>query len=77
MTLNIISAAKVEFSGKVQLVTLPGVMGLFTILENHASLISALAPGKLEYEADGKRESLKIDGGIVDVDNNVVSVCLY
>lgn len=78
MTLNIISADKVLFSGKVRSVTLPGTMGLFTVLENHASLISTLVPGKLEYTSDGhKQESMEINGGIVDVDRNVVSVCLY
>lgn len=78
MTLNIISAEKVLFSGKVQSVKLPGTMGLFTVLENHASLISTLVPGQLEYTTDGqKRESMEIKGGIADVDKNVVSVCLY
>ncbi|MDD2960745.1 MAG: ATP synthase F1 subunit epsilon [Muribaculaceae bacterium] len=77
MTLKIISAAKVEFSGKVELVMLPGVEGLFTILENHASLISALTAGNIEYVENGKRNTIAIAGGIVDVDNNVVSVCLY
>lgn len=78
MTLNIISAEKVLFSGKVQSVTLPGTIGLFTVLENHASLISTLVPGQLEYSADGHRkESMEIHGGIVDIDKNVVSVCLY
>lgn len=78
MTLNIISAEKVLFSGKVQSVTLPGTIGLFTVLVNHASLISTLVPGQLEYSTDGhKKESMEINGGIVDVDKNVVSVCLY
>ncbi len=77
MTLNIISAAKVEFSGKVELVSLPGEIGQFTVLENHASIISALVPGTLEYVQGGKRESISIKGGIADVDKNIVSVCLY
>lgn len=77
MTLKIISAANVEFSGEVSLVMLPGVNGLFTVLDHHASLISVLTKGNIEYETGGKRENLPIDGGIVDIDNNVVSVCLY
>lgn len=77
MTLNIISVAKVEFSGKVESVMLPGENGLFTVLENHAAIISLLISGPLEYVQGGKRESVDINGGIVDVDNNIVSVCLY
>lgn len=77
MTLKIISAEDVLFEGDVTIVTLPGVMGLFTILNNHASLVSTLTAGDVVYESNGKTESLKIAGGIVDVDNNIVSVCIY
>lgn len=77
MTLKIISAEDVLFEGDVTMVTLPGVMGLFTILNNHASLVSTLTAGDVVYESNGQTESLKIAGGIVDVDNNIVSVCIY
>ena len=46
MTLNIISAEKVEFTGEVSKVTMPGALGLFTVLENHAALISSLVAGR-------------------------------
>ena len=79
MKLKIISPEVVNFEGEVQSVTLPGAMGAFTVLKNHASLISTLVAGKLVYtpEASTAEESLEIEGGIVDVDNNVISVCLY
>lgn len=78
MTLKIISAEKVEFTGTVQSVTMPGELGLFTVLENHAALLSALVAGKLTYrDASGSEQVLDIKGGIADVNNNVVSVCLY
>lgn len=79
MTLKVISAEKILFDGKASLVTLPGEAGLFTVLENHASLVSVLVPGKIEYvdETDGQRKDMEIEGGIVDVDKNVVSVCIY
>lgn len=78
MTLKVISAEKVMFDGKVTLVTLPGEKGLFTVLENHASLVSVLLPGEIVYdEEDGGRKTMSIGGGIADVDNNVVSVCIY
>lgn len=77
MVLRIISAEDVLYSGEVELVTLPGEKGAFTVLNNHASLISTLGSGKIIYDVAGKREQLDIDGGLVDVDNNVVSVCIY
>ena len=79
MTLKVISAEKILFDGKVSLVTLPGEAGLFTVLENHASLVSVLVNGEIVYddEADGQRKSMPIEGGIADVDRNVVSVCIY
>lgn len=77
MTLKIISAEDVLFSGEVELVTLPGEKGAFTVLNNHASLISTLVPGKIVYDEGGKRSEMEIDGGLVDVDENVVSVCVF
>lgn len=78
MTLKIISAEDVVFEGEVALATLPGSMGAFTVLRNHASIVSTLVAGQLKFkEADGEEKVIDIDGGIVDVDNNVISVCIY
>ncbi len=79
MTLKVISAEKILFDGQVSMVMLPGEKGQFTVLENHASLVSALAKGEIEYQTGdaAQRESMAIEGGIVDVDRNVVSVCIY
>ena len=78
MTLKIISAEEIIFEGEVNSVTLPGSLGEFTVLRNHASLVSTLTKGKISYtDADGKLQSNEISGGLADVDNIVVSVCLY
>ena len=78
MTLKIISAEDVLFQGEATVVHLPGAMGAFTVLPGHASLISTLTPGKVRYTtpADGEKE-VEIEGGIADIDNDVVSVCIY
>ena len=76
MTLKIISATEILFEGEVSSVTLPGQAGRFTVLNNHASLISTLTSGEVVYMTGDERQSRHIDGGIVDVDNNVVSVCV-
>ncbi|MDE5800212.1 MAG: ATP synthase F1 subunit epsilon [Paramuribaculum sp.] len=78
MTLKIISPEDVVFEGEVTSVTLPGQMGSFTVLRNHASLVSTLVSGSITYlDTDGDEKTLSVESGIVDVDNNVVSVCLY
>ncbi len=77
MTLKIISAEQVEFEGEVDQVTLPGALGSFQILNNHAALVSSLMPGTMSYVVSETTEQKEIKGGIVDVKDNVVSVCLY
>lgn len=78
MTLNIISAEEILYSGEVQAVTLPGSMGEFTVLHNHASLLATLTAGNIRFtDGAGAEQSKSITGGIVDVDSNVVSVCVY
>ena len=77
MILKIISAEKIEFEGEVEQVTLPGTMGSFQVLNNHAALISSLVPGTMSYVAGEVTEEREIRGGIADVKDNIVSVCLY
>ncbi len=77
MTLKIISAEKIEFEGDVEQVTLPGALGSFQVLQNHAALLAALVPGTMSYRQGDELVERKIDGGVADVKNNVVNVCLY
>jgi len=81
MTLKVISAEKILFEGDINSVTLPGVAGSFTVLRNHASLISTLSPGVIKYRSGATNDAvdgeIAIAGGVVDVDNNIVSVCVY
>lgn len=77
MTLKIISAEKVLFEGEATSVTLPGEMGCFTVLSRHASLVSTLVKGNIVYRQGGESHKVAVSGGIADVDNDVVSVCVY
>ena len=77
MILKIISAEQIEFEGEVEQVTLPGALGSFQILNNHAALISSLVPGTLSYVTGDNTQQRDIKGGIADVKDNVVSVCIY
>lgn len=77
MKLEIISSEKRLFDGEVDLVTLPGTKGSFTVLNNHASLVSTLEKGTIEYVIGSERYSVETSGGFVDVDNNRIAVCIY
>ncbi len=78
MKLQIISAEDILFEGEVSAVHLPGSQGSFTVLRNHASLISTLSAGRVAYEMpSGASDSFDISGGIADIDRNVVSVCIF
>lgn len=78
MTLEIISAHEITFTGEVVSVTLPGELGQFTVLKDHAPLISVLVKGLVKYtDAQGNPGAIEIAGGLADVNNNVISVCVY
>ncbi len=72
LKLKIVSPEKVEFTGEVESVKVPGTKGNFEILQNHAPIISTLQKGVVEY--DGKQ--LAILGGFVEVQKNEVSLCV-
>ena len=78
MTLEIISAHELTFRGEVTSVTMPGQLGSFTVLRDHAPLISVLVKGNMKYtDTKGEVHTLEIAGGLADVNDNVVSVCVY
>ena len=56
MILRIVSPEKVLYKGEVQMVKLPGTVGQFTVLENHAPLISTLTQGTVFYKGAGRNE---------------------
>lgn len=75
MTLEILTPEKKIFSGDVYGVQLPGIDGMFEVLEKHAPLISALKAGKLKILKDkNATSSYDIQSGFVEVLNNLTSV---
>ena len=76
MNLEILTPDGKLFSGDVYGVQLPGVTGLFEVLERHAPLVSALKPGRLKILKDRNNHTsfYNIQGGFVEVLNNKVTV---
>lgn len=76
LKLKIVSPERIEFEGEVTSVLVPGTLGQFEILVNHAPIISTLEKGKVVYVLEGgEKKSIDIIGGFVEVQKNVVSVC--
>ena len=75
MNLEILTPDKKIFSGEVYGVQLPGIGGIFEVLDRHAPIVSALKAGKLKILKDKNATSLySIQGGFVEVMNNKATV---
>lgn len=75
MTLEILTPEKKLFSGDVYGVQLPGITGLFEILDKHAPIVSALGKGKIKVLIDKNSANyFSIQGGFVEVLDNRATV---
>ena len=75
MNVEILTPEKKLYSGDVYGVQLPGITGLFEILDKHAPLVSALGKGTIKILKDKNTfESFSIVSGFVEVLNNKATV---
>ena len=76
MILEILTPERKIFSGDVYGVQLPGISGLFEVLDKHAPLVSALKDGKLKILKDKSNNTVSytIQSGFVEVLNNKTTV---
>lgn len=77
LKLKIVSPEKIEFEGDVESVLVPGSLGSFEVLTDHAPIISSLDKGIVEY-VTSNQEHIQLDilGGFVEVQKNIVSLCV-
>jgi F-type H+-transporting ATPase subunit epsilon len=65
---EIVSPEKLVFSGEVEAVVVPGTEGEFTVLKDHAPLISSMKPGVVVIEeTPAKKRRLFVPGGFAEV----------
>ena len=76
MKLEIITPEASIFSGEVTSVTLPGLDGIFQVLNDHAPIISSLKAGEVKMETDGKLDSTKLNENMNVVNGNLLSVTI-
>ena len=85
MKLEIITPEASLFKGEATSVTLPGLDGVFQVLNNHAPIISSLKSGEVIFELSGNEADAQmsnllvrsgskvhasIKGGVAELNNN-------
>ena len=76
IALHIVTPEGMLVDKAVSAVTLPGTVGPFEVLKNHAALISSLEKGDIVYVAEGRESRLPIACGFVEVLDNKVVACV-
>ncbi|MGV8091992.1 MAG: ATP synthase F1 subunit epsilon [Mangrovibacterium sp.] len=75
MYIEIITPDKKLYAGEIKRVKLPGTMGSFEILNNHAPIISTLEKGEVRVtDMTDKITRINIDGGLVETKDNKIIV---
>lgn len=74
MTLEILTPDKKVFEGEVTAVTVPGTIGSFQILKDHAPIISTLEDGPVIIKSKTSEQIITIKGGVVEVLKNKIIV---
>jgi F-type H+-transporting ATPase subunit epsilon len=75
LNIEIVTPYKVTFSGGAKSITIPGTLGSFQVLFNHAPLISTFETGLVKVNIyNNKILFFATGGGTVEVNNNNVLV---
>ena len=74
--LNLVICSREEelFQGRADSVSVPAQEGDFQILSGHAPLLGLLEKGKIRLRSGKEEKSFDIQGGIIEVHNNEVSL---
>jgi len=85
MQLEIVSPERVLMKSEVVSVKVPGANGRFEMLDNHAPIVSVLTEGHIRFtlkgdlseeerknfiKGNGEELTLKISGGVLEMNNN-------
>ena len=72
--LEIVTPEATVYSEDVDMVTLPGVEGQMGVLPQHVRLMTQLVPGELIVRKDGHDDFMAVGEGLVEVNNERVSI---
>ena len=77
MKVEILSPSSKLYSGEATSVTVPSIMGPFTLLEHHAAIVSVLEAGKVSLtDSKGEHREFTIKGGFVENHDNQLTICV-
>lgn len=69
--LDLVTADRSVFSGRVTSLKAPGTEGAFGVLADHAPMVAALTAGVVEFtDIEGKRHYVAISGGFFEIFRN-------
>ena len=71
---ELVSPARLLFSGDVVSVQIPGTEGEMTILPGHAPVLSTLKPGVVSIQKDGGTDKIFVRGGFAEVNAQGLTV---
>jgi len=75
MKVEIITPEDLVYKGEASLIQLPGIDGLFELLNNHAPMITMLSVGNIKLvENNNNTVYFTIQGGVVEVLKNKILV---
>jgi F-type H+-transporting ATPase subunit epsilon len=74
LTLEIVTPEGTVYSERVDMVTLPGVVGQLGVYPHHVSLMTQMTPGEIIVRKDGHETYLATGEGLIDVTGDRVSI---
>lgn len=75
MRVTIVSPEQTLYKDESQSIVVPGGMGAFEVLDNHAPIISNLTEGVVSVSGTTPFQ-LHVKGGFIEVARNEVSICV-
>ena len=74
MQVVVVTPEKTALDRSCEFVTLPLIDGEAGVLPGHAPMIGRLAPGELRVREGGNDDAFYVDGGFVQINNDLISV---
>lgn len=75
LDLEVITPQKIGYTGQVVSVNVPGTLGNFQILYNHAPILSSFEIGEIKIEEnEGTKINFATSGGTLELSNNKIII---
>ena len=74
LKLHILTPEKTLFEGASESIQFPGKDGVFQVLKDHAPLMASLTQGNIIINTGKGNQDIPVEGGVVEVSKNEVTV---